>query len=94
MSANLKYPIVLLFILALTSMECRAADETQELRVKAEQGDAKAQTLVGFHYEMLEEYEEAAKWSYKAAKQGIVGAQVYLADMYIHGRGVPQDSVD
>ena len=47
MSTNLKHVVLLLFILALVSVECRAADSLQELKEKAEQGDADTQYNLG-----------------------------------------------
>lgn len=38
-----------------------------------------------------QDYVEAAKWWRKAAEQGDVNAQYFLAHMYMSGRGVPQD---
>jgi len=61
----------------------------------AEQGVAKAQTLLGMMYDkgrgVLQDDKIAVKWYRKAAKQGMAMAQFNLGVMYNKGRGVPQD---
>ena len=61
----------------------------------AEQGDAQAQTWLGWMYSngkgVPQNYEEAAKWYFKAARQGNATAQNNLGLMYQQGQGVPQD---
>ena len=61
----------------------------------AEQGDAKAQYVLGWMCEagqgVTQDYAEAVKWYRLAAKQGIVGAQGALGVMYDKGRGVKQN---
>ena len=68
----------------------------KELRPLAEQGDARAQTLVGFLYEygqgVTQDYKEAAKWYRLAAEQGVERAQYHLGNMYRNGHGVTQDN--
>ena len=64
------------------------ATETYEA---AEGGDAKAQVSVGTVYAKGEDYEEAAIWFRKAAKQGNPDAQFMLGVMYRGGQGVTQD---
>ncbi|MGB8313785.1 MAG: tetratricopeptide repeat protein, partial [Aestuariivirga sp.] len=63
----------------------------------AEQGDAKAQNLIGLIYAdgkgVPQDFAEAVKWYRKAADQGYAGAQNNLGLMYLKGRGVPQDYV-
>ena len=73
------------------------AEELRQLRLRAEQGNAEAQTYLGLIYEshmgMGEEYGverdygEAGKWFRKAAQQGDADAQAYLGEMYRYGRG-------
>ena len=59
-------------------------------KIKAEQGDAEAQYFLGWMYYkgqgVPQNYEEAAKWTRKAAEQGRAWAQYNL--------GVPQDYVE
>lgn len=64
-------------------------------RPLAEQGDARAQSLLGRILSrgrgpQLDEA-EAAKWFRRAAEQGNAAAQFSLGNMYSEGRGVPQD---
>ena len=68
-------------------------------REKAEQGDAKAQNLLGVLYYngngVPKNYVEAVKWYRKAAEQGNAKAQLNLGWMYRYGRGgVRKDSVE
>ncbi len=73
------------------------ASALQECKPLAEQGDAKAQYILGRMYDLGEgvpqDYAEAAKWYRKAAEQGDAKAQFALGAMYSYGRGVPQDYV-
>jgi TPR repeat protein len=70
----------------------------QALRIArplAEQGDARAQSLLGRVFSrgrgvQLDEA-EAARWFRRAAEQGNAAAQFSLGNMYSEGRGVPQD---
>lgn len=61
----------------------------------AEQGDAKAQIILGSMYDtglgVPQDYKEALKWYLLAAKQGNAKAQSKLGSMYDIGLGVPQD---
>jgi hypothetical protein len=61
----------------------------------AEQGDADAQSNMGWIYQYIQDapqdYRAAVKWYRLAAKQGHVDAQNYLAVMYEQGKGVPQN---
>jgi uncharacterized protein len=64
-------------------------------RPLAEQGDARAQSLLGRMYSRgrgvpLDEA-EAGNWFRSAAGRGNAGAQLTLGNMYAEGRGVPQD---
>ena len=64
-------------------------------RPLAEQGDAKAQSALGFMYTngegVQQDYTEAALWYRQAANQGLARAQSALGFLYNFGRGVPQD---
>jgi TPR repeat protein len=64
----------------------------------AEQGDARAQSLLGLiHYNdrgVLRDDAEAVKWSRLAAEQGNAAAQFRLGLMYSEGHGVPQDHAE
>ena len=65
--------------------------------LSAEQGDAKAQTNLGFMYKngqgVPQDYKESIKWYTLAAEQGVAKAQTNLGFMYGNGRGVLQDNV-
>ena len=71
------------------------ATALREWRAHTEQGNAKAQTNLGFIYErglgVTQDYAEAVGWYRKAAEQGYARAQLNLGLMYSRGRGVPQD---
>ncbi len=64
-------------------------------RKAAEQGDAKAQSVLGVMYYngqgVPQDYKEALKWYRKAAEQGNALAQNNLGVMYYFGQGVPQN---
>ena len=68
----------------------------KELRPLADNGDAKAQVLLGEIYSsgkgVPQDHVEAALWYRKAAEQGDAGAQATLGVMYDNGVGVAQDS--
>jgi len=78
--------------------EKSADDEFQDLKQKAERGDAKAQVELGDYYHfgtgMPEDLQEAVKWYRKAAEQGYVGGQVDLGYCYAGGYGVTKDVVE
>ena len=67
----------------------------QELRNKAEQGDAGAQWYLSTCYyngtSVPQDKEEAVKWCRKAAEQGHVHGQYALGLLYYIGEIVPQD---
>ena len=71
------------------------ATALKEWRPLAEQGDARAQHLLGAMYDngrgVTQDYTEAAKWYRLAAEQGVAKAQIILGAMYGFGEGVPQD---
>jgi TPR repeat protein len=89
-------------ILVIAASLCRAQVVTSDpdeaksgsdlsLRRKAEAGDSAAQYQVGLEAEQREDYQEAFKWFQLAAKQGLDGAQVDLAYLYITGFGTVKD---
>ena len=69
--------------------------DVEALRIKAEQGDAVAQTNLGVAYAdgegVPQNYTEALKWYRLAAEQSYARAQNSLGAMYANGQGVPQD---
>lgn len=64
-------------------------------KAKAETGDAKAQTYLGFCYEngleVKKDYVEALKWFHKAVDQNYAEAQRNLGWCYYDGHGVQRD---
>ena len=65
------------------------------VRPMAEQGDSRAQSLLGLIYfegrGVQRDEAEAMKWYRRAADQGDTDAQLEIGDMYHEGRGVAQD---
>ena len=95
-------PLVLVIpVLALTLIAPwvlgQDTDPTTEIRRQAEQGNASAQSYLGFMYETGEGVPqngaEAAEWYRLAADQGVVAAQFNLGVMYANGGGLPEDYV-
>ena len=66
-----------------------------ELKAKAESGDAEAQMKLGVAYskgDVLKlDYKEAANWYRKASEQGHAGAQNAIGELYEAGQGVVRD---
>ena len=67
------------------------------LKPLAAQGNAEAQTQIGYMYDkgegVTQDYTEALKWWFLAAAQGYAMAQSNLAYMYFTGRGVTKDYI-
>ena len=78
--------------------EKRDAKALAELRVRAEKGDAIAQSNLGEMYAtglgVAKDEVEAVKWYRKAADQGDAFAQYNLGNMYRNGSGVVKDEVE
>ena len=92
-------PLVAVFLLSVT-LGCGEGGQVQletadALRVLAEQGDAAAQSNLGFRYGSGEGVPQddaaAVRWYRLAADQGYANAQFNLGNMYNNGEGVPQD---
>jgi TPR repeat protein len=75
--------------------EQKLAEEARVCRVRAEQGDTKAQFELGNRYYygqgVPQDYVEAARLYHEAADQGDAKAEYNLANLYLLGKGVPQD---
>lgn len=71
-------------------------DKFDEMKRKAESGDAKAQLgLARMYYNgngVTKDDAKAVEWNRKAAEQGNVFAQYKLGEMYDKGEGVPKDA--
>jgi hypothetical protein len=65
--------------------------------LSAEQGDAKAQSILGYMFDngqgVIKDYSEAFKWYKLSAEQGDAKAQAKLGVMFISGEGSLQDNV-
>ena len=70
-------------------------DDIDEIKKKATQGDARAQSILGVLYDsgngVEQDHAKAAKWFRLAAKQGDAEAQSILGVLYYSGNGVEQD---
>ncbi len=71
----------------------------EELRARAEQGDAEAQFSLGINYEyglggVPQDQAEAVRWIRLAAEQGDHGAQNILGGFYQSGNGVLQNDAE
>jgi uncharacterized protein len=77
--------------------DCFKDEDVDDCRVKAEQGDALAQGMLGFMYYygtgVLYDGKEAVKWWMKSAEQGDTSSLGMLGQMYLKGQGVVQDYV-
>ena len=72
------------------------ATAMKEWKPLAEQGNAKAQAIIGILYEnghgVLKDYAEAVKWYRSSAEQGHTSAQNNLGYIYDNGVGVLKDA--
>ena len=91
----MKAPLTLLSILCLCLSVSGQATDLDELRKKAEAGDAEAQSNLGIAYYsgngVPQSFTDAFKWIGEAAKQGYAEAQLRLGYMYATGKGVQQN---
>lgn len=81
-----------LLVMSLNSF----ADVFTDIKQKAEQGEALAQAKVSAMYQLgrngvAKDAQESARWMQKAADQGLVEAQVFMAALYDRGLGVKHD---
>ena len=73
--------------------------KVQELKKRAEQGDAILQSILGDMYlqgtwpGVEKNYVESFKWHTLAAEQSNPHSQFTLGDIHLHGKGVPKDYV-
>lgn len=79
----------LLLVISLSSFAATFA----EIQQQAEQGDALSQAKMGAMYQLgrngvTKDEQQSAKWMLKAADQGLVEAQVFMAALYDRGLGV------
>ena len=80
---------------ALAGMTPEEVREFQELKIKADRGDAESQCQVGHSYRtgsgVKKDSVEGVKWLRMSAKQGNALAQCNLGICYQYGDGVEQD---
>jgi len=86
----------LLWFTFLIGLGCQViTGPLDDLRKKAEGGDAQAQLVLAERYDagigVSKDSTEAAKWYLKAAEQGLVEAQYNRGVMYDKGEGVQKD---
>ncbi|MEO1884387.1 MAG: sel1 repeat family protein [Methyloprofundus sp.] len=72
------------------------ANTFAEIQQRAEQGNALAQAQMGAMYQLgqngaTRDLQRSAKWMLKAANQGLVEAEVFMAALYDRGVGVKQN---
>ena len=90
--------VAAVLVAATAGVGAAQQEYTDELRAKAEQGDAEAQFDLGSIYEygiggVPQDQAEAVRWWRMAAEQGNLLAYYGLALQYFNGNGVPQDDV-
>ena len=80
---------------AQTPQSARPIHDKQIYLTRAQQGDVSAMMWLGAGYEQgwfgKVDYQEALKWTRRAAKRGDPDAQNCLGQMYENGEGVPQN---
>ena len=83
---------------ATNALATNGLGKVAEIRVKAEKGDAAAQTELGHMFEWGNgtpmDWDEAAKWYRKAAEQGNSDAQFNLVYMYAVGMAAAKDETE
>ena len=90
---------ILVMMAAVMLMGCEEGyisplERGERLKAKAEGGDARSQSSLGFNYRIgwveegfEQDYVEAVKWYRKAAMQGDASGQHGLGEMYSRGKG-------
>jgi hypothetical protein len=80
---------------ASTSPTAQGFPSLEQIRQRADAGDASAQFILGTRYatgeDVSQDYGIAARWFQKAAEQGLVIAQDTLGNYYWAGRGVQKN---
>ena len=82
-----------------TTTSSGSSNNPNEIKKKAEQGDAEAQLILGVLYDhgsegVEQNHPEAVRWSRCAAEQGNAKAQSNLGIFYYHGKGVEQNHAE
>ena len=95
-----KLPVLLVAFAVLAGFQPRTtkAQDIDQLRKTAEQGDSCAQSILGLMYDkgegVPEDDRKAVKWFRLAAEQGHAEAQFNLGLMYDKGEGVPESDLE
>ena len=76
------------------SLKLKNLVEFEEMKSKAEQGNADSQCTMGSISRENNDLSQAAKWYERAALQGNGDAQLSLGEMFARGEGVSQDFVE
>ena len=88
--------MILALILVTLVLPAFAQDDIDQLRLKADQGDASAQFNLGVMYTngegVPQDDKEAVRWFRFAADQGDASAQFNLGFSYGQGKGILQDN--
>ena len=83
-------------VIGTTKSDPEAKKTFDQLKAKAESGDAEAQSILGSDYYfgrgLTQDYNEAVTWSRKAAEQGNARSQCLVGLMYAQGHGVLNDN--
>lgn len=79
---------LLLIILLSVASPAIAQTDFEDIKARAEAGDAGAQTNLGFMHLEAKNEDEAANWFRLAAEQGDLVAQDKIGGMYLYGIGV------
>ena len=93
------WALLLLLIAAPVQMLAQPTEAVrkrfEEIKAKAEKGEAEGQCLLGVCYYfgdgVAQDFTMAVKWYRKAAEQGHAGAQSNLGVCYHEGNGVTKD---
>lgn len=84
--------------LTLVSFMLSSCNVINDLKARAEQGDAEAQLDLGWRYQIGDgvprDFNEAVKWYSMAAEQGLAAAQNNLGFCYQNAYGVTLDHVE
>ena len=91
--------VVSVAVVQLAAQQAKADQKPiEEVKAKAEAGDAKSQVELGRRYDkgegVMKDRAEAAKWYRKAAEQNYAPAQYNLGLCYEHGNGVAANRVE
>ena len=91
--------VVSVAVVQLASQQTKADQKPiEDVKAKAEAGDAKSQVELGRRYDkgegVMKDHVEAAKWYLKAAEQNYAEAQNSLGVCYLNSEGVAKREVE